>query len=145
MPILAMTRLRLKSPWLLPRFLYLNEFAVAQLRKAPGFLRGKLLAEPNLAMWTASLWNSEESMREFYLAGAHKLLMGRLNEFGCEAIAGHIGYDSAELPSWQFVHEQLRKAGRFNGGLSEPSESHRNRTVAGPKFTFLTRPLSRKN
>jgi hypothetical protein len=52
MPILAMTRLRLKSIRLIPRFISANERAVAQLRTAPGFLRGKLLAELNLAMWT---------------------------------------------------------------------------------------------
>src|SRR5579884_1573050 len=105
-----------------------------------------------VSFWPSQIWRCgrhhcgiRKRACENFTSPAHKLLMGRLNEFGCEAIAGHIGYDSAELPSWQFVHEQLRKAGRFNGGLSEPSESHRNRTVAGPKFTFLTRPLSRKN
>lgn len=54
MPILSMTRLRLKSIKLVPRFMWANEPAVAQLRTAPGFLRGNLLAELNLAMWTAS-------------------------------------------------------------------------------------------
>jgi hypothetical protein len=141
MSILAMTRLRLKSIGLFPRFIWANEAVIAQLRAAPGFLRGKLLAEPSLAMWTASLWLSEESMRAFYLSGAHRGLMPRLKDFACEATVGHISYESSELPSWQFVHEELCKAGRYSDMLSEANDDHRNRIVARPKFAFLTRQL----
>jgi hypothetical protein len=142
MAILAMTRLRLKSIGLFPRFIWANEAVIAQLRAAPGFLRGKLLAEPILVMWTASLWLSEESMRAFYLNGDHRAVMPRLGDFASEAIVGHIGYGSSELPSWQFIYENLCKVGRCSDALlSEPNDDHRNRIVARPKFAFLTRQL----
>ena len=85
--------------------MWASETAVAQLRTAPGFLRGKLLAELNLAMWTASLWLSEENMRAFYLSGAHRTLMPKMRDFACVTIVGHICYESSELPSWQFIYE----------------------------------------
>lgn len=142
MPILAMTRFRLKSIWLLPQFMRASELAVAQLRIAPGFLRAKLLAEPNLAMWTASLWRSEDSMRAYYLTGAHRKLMPELADLACEAIAGHAESESCELPSWRIIHAELCRVGRFSEALSEPSERHRDRDVTPPKFTFLTRPVT---
>ena len=145
MPTLAMTRLRLKSVWLFPRFIWASEAAVAQLRMAPGFLRGKLLAESNLAMWTASLWLSEENIRAFYLSGAHRTLMSKLSDFACEAIVGQISYEYSELPSWQFIYEELCRVGRYSDALSEPSENHNNRKVARPRFPILIRQLSRKN
>ncbi len=146
MPVLAMTRLRLKSVRLLPRFIWASEAAVDRLRTAPGFLRGKLLAELNLAMWTASLWHSEEGMRAFYLSGAHRALTPKLREFACESIVGHVPYESSELPSWQFIYENLCKVGRYSDALlSEPSDNHRNRNVTRPRFAFLARQLSRKN
>jgi hypothetical protein len=125
-----------------PRFIWANEAVIAQLRAAPGFLRGKLMAEPSLAMWTASLWLSEESMRAFYLSGDHRAVMPRLGDFAAEAFVGHISYESSELPSWQFICENLCKVRRYsNALLSEPNDDHRNRIVARPKFAFLTRQL----
>jgi hypothetical protein len=50
-----------------------------------------------------------------------------------------------ELTSWQFIYKELCKVGRYNDTLGEPSDNHRNRNVARPKFTFLTRQLNRKN
>jgi hypothetical protein len=145
MPILAMTRLRLKSYRVLPRFLWVNEQAIAQLRTAPGFLRGKLLGEPNLAMWTATLWDSQESLRAFYLTGVHKRLMPELAGFACEAISGHIAFDLAELPPWAVIHEELCRMGRLSPGVSEPNENYRNRIIAPPSFTLLTRPVPPKH
>ena len=105
-------------------------------------MRGKLLAEPILVMWTASLWLSEESMRAFYLSGDHRVVMPKLKDFACEAIVGHIDYGSSELPSWQFIYENLCKVGRYSDALlSEPNDDHRNRIVARPKFAFLTPQL----
>jgi hypothetical protein len=145
MPILAMTRLRLKSIQLVPRFIWENEAVVAQLRSAPGFLRGKLRADLNLGMWTASLWLSDEHMRAFYLNGVHRRVMPKLREFACEAIFGHTSYEFSELPPWQFIYEELCRVGRYSDALSEPSDNHHNRKVARPRFPFLIRQLSRKN
>jgi hypothetical protein len=84
-------------------------------------------------------------MQAFYLNGAHRTLMPKLRDFACEAIVGHISCEFSELPSWQFICEALCKVGRYSHALSGPSGNHPNRNVARPKFTFLTRQLSRKN
>jgi hypothetical protein len=66
MPILALTRLKLKSARLLPKFGIENEVTVKQIRVAKGFLAGKTLLEPNLGAWTTTLWDNKENMKVYY-------------------------------------------------------------------------------
>lgn len=145
MNYLSITRLRLHSPFLLPRFLVQNEKAVRQLVRSKGFLQGTLLPEASLAMWTATLWASEEDIRSFYLSGKHKELLPSLSDFACESQVVHMPYDSDRLPSWTWAYEQLSTNGRFSKALKRPSENHIKGFIPAPKFTFLTRPLKPKH
>jgi heme-degrading monooxygenase HmoA len=45
--------------------------AFSQIRTSEGFLKGKALSTPTLAMWTMSLWESEAALQAFYLTGSH--------------------------------------------------------------------------
>jgi hypothetical protein len=144
MPILALTRLKLKSARLLPKFVIENEAAVKQLRVAKGFIAGKTLAEPNLGMWTTTLWDNEENMRAYYISGAHKDLMPKLVDYACEAVTTHIDYPHNDLPSWAFSHEQLTTKGRFSTILKNPTPDHQNHVIAFPKITIFTRPIKPK-
>lgn len=144
MPVLAMTRLKLKSARLLPKFILENETAVKQLKTAKGFICGKTLAEPSLGMWTTTLWDSEENMRAYYISDAHSKLMPKLSHYACEAVTTHISFDEKKLPSWGFVHEQLSSKGRFSTVLKEPSQDHLNCFIKFPKITIFTRPLKPK-
>lgn len=144
MPILAITRLKLKSLSMMPKFLFENEAAVKQIRIAKGFLTGKTLAEPNRGMWSATLWDNEENMRNYYTTAAHLALMPKLVEYACEAATTHIPYPGDTLPSWSFCHEQLMEKGRFADVLNQPTDDHINQFISAPKVTFFTRPLKPK-
>ncbi len=145
MPALSMTRLKLKSAGLLPKFIIENETAVKQLKTAKGFICGKTLAELSLGMWTTTLWDSEENMRNYYTSGGHRELMPKLSQYASEAVTTHISYDQKELPSWAFVHEQLSAKGRFSTALKDPSQDHLNKIIKFPKITIFTRPLKPRN
>lgn len=142
MPIIALTRLKLKSIMQLPKFVIENEAAVKQLRIAKGFIGGKTLIEPNLGLWTTTLWEDEESMKAYYTSGAHKALMPKLVIYACEAVTTHFDYPSKELPSWAFSYEQLMAKGKFSGILKDPSQDHQNHVMTFPKITFFSRQIN---
>ncbi len=136
MAYLSMTRLKLKSPLYLIPFWFHTQRVVKQMKASEGFLKGKLLVTHNLSMWTMTLWVSEEALHNFYLSGAHRLVMKKLSEFSSEAIAGHQEVESNELPSWEYVRNELCLIG-YLGKLKEPSTNHKNRIILSPKIVIL--------
>lgn len=144
MPLLSMTRFKLKSYRLLPKVLRENKGIIEQLQISSGFIAGKTLIDPQLGLWTTTLWESEADMHAFYTSGAHRLIMPKLAEYACEAVATHIETDSQRLPSWEFVHDQLSKRGTFSLALKETTPDHDNKYIAPPKITLFTIPIKPK-
>jgi heme-degrading monooxygenase HmoA len=138
MVYLSMTRLKLKSAIYLLPFSIQNEQVIRQIRTSRGFLKGKELATPNLSMWTATLWDSQEDLRVFYLSGSHKKAMKNISEWSSEAVSGHQEIDSIELPAWDNIRLQLLSIGHFIN-LKESSFAHQEGMISKPKFTLLTR------
>lgn len=136
MAYLSMTRLKLKSPRYLIPFWFHTQRVVKQIKESEGFLQVKLLVTHNLSMWTMTLWASEEALDNFYLIGAHLLVMKKLSEFSSEAMAGHQEIESNELPSWEYVRNELCRIG-YLGKLKEPSTDHKNRIISIPKIVIL--------
>jgi hypothetical protein len=129
---------------MLPKFLFENEAAIKQLKIAQGFLAGKTLAEPSLALWTASLWDDENSLRNYYTSGAHKNLMPALVNFANEAVTTRLDYAERKLPSWTFCHQQLLTNGNFSKALENPTSDHISEFISRPKVTIFTRPIKPK-
>jgi hypothetical protein len=144
MAFLSMTRLQVKSIFLLPKFFVQNEAIVKQLKTSAGFKKGKTLIDLGLGAWTVTLWESEDAMRAFYLSGAHRNIMPSLSAYSNEATTGNLTFDEADLPTWDFVHENLSKFGKFSSVLKEPTQSHLDKKIMKPKITFLTRPINPK-
>ena len=124
-----MTRLRLKSFLYLIPFFIQNEKILSQLRASQGFVKGKILAAPNLSMWTATLWASEQDLRAFYLNGEHGETIEKINEWSSDSAKYHQLTESDEIPSWENVRLQLIKSGRFQD-LTEPSFDHINGEIS---------------
>jgi hypothetical protein len=141
MVVLSMTRFRLKSMWLLPKFMLANEAAVTQLRAADGFIEGKILADLPRDLWTCVMWASDADMKAYVTSGAHRALMPKLSSFACEGVTTHMPYDLLDLPSWTFVHQKLTAIGSFTSALDAPSQDHLAHVIAAPKSTLLTRPI----
>ena len=141
MAFLSMTRLKVKSILLLPKFIVQNEAIVKQIRSSEGFRNGKTLLDPSLSAWTVTLWDSEDAMRAFYTSGAHRNIMPSLSFYSNEAVTAHMSFSEVDLPTWRFVHEQLSKIGKFSTVLKEPTQNHLDKIISKPSITLLTRPI----
>jgi hypothetical protein len=137
---LSMTRLRLKSPLYLLPFFIQNEKIVSQLRASQGFVKGKVLAAPNLSMWTVTLWASDQDIKAFHLNGEHGETIEKIDEWSSDSARCHKLTESNELPSWENVRLQLIKSGRFRD-LKEPSCDQTNRDIPKLGIFCLTRSL----
>ncbi|ELS32775.1 MULTISPECIES: hypothetical protein [Pseudanabaena] len=125
---LSMTRLKLKSPLYLIPFFIQNKKILNQLRASQGFVKGKILAAPNLSMWTVTLWSSEEDLRAFYLNGEHGETIEKINEWSSDSVRCHQLTESDAIPSWENIRLQLTKSGRFRD-LTEPSFDQISREI----------------
>lgn len=141
MPHLSITRLKLKSPFLLVPALVQTEQVVSQLRASAGFLQGELLATLDLALWTATLWTSEQAMRSFYLTGAHRQVMAKLNDWSSEAVAGHQSIAENYLPTWPDMVSRLATIGYF-APLKQPSIHQRNQVIPPPRRILIHRQVT---
>ena len=63
MPFVSVTRLRLRSVRFLPGFAWHNLRTLKQVKAAPGFRGGSVLADRRWAFWTLTAWDSREAMR----------------------------------------------------------------------------------
>jgi heme-degrading monooxygenase HmoA len=63
MSLIGVTRLRVRSVRFLPSFAMHFLRTRRQVREAPGFQGGSLLADRRLAFWTMTAWDSRDSMR----------------------------------------------------------------------------------
>ena len=130
----SITRLRLRALHFLPGFFLHAMRANAQLRKAPGFQGGALLADRRRTFWTMSIWDSPDSMRAYILSGSHKAAMPRLLNWCDEASLVHWDQPDAQLPSWQEADRRMRQAGRTSK-VRHPSHDHAAMTFAPPRAT----------
>jgi Domain of unknown function (DUF3291) len=134
MPLVSVTRLRVRS------FRYLLVFSIAafrsarQAKNAPGNLAVALLRDANFTFWTRTLWNDERSMRAFMPAGAHRHIMPRLLQWCDEAGVAHWLQDSPEPPSWQEAHRRLQQEGRASK-VDYPSAAQLRFEIPPPKTT----------
>ena len=133
MPLVSVTRLRIRSPWYLPAFFFHTLRATRQARAASGNGAVRLLPDARRAFWTCTLWTDLESMRAYVSAGAHRKSMKRLAHWCDEASVVHWEQDSLELPGWDEVHRRMQLQGRPSR-LDHPSAAHLAFQVAKPRF-----------
>ena len=122
MAFVSVTRLRLRSVLLLPRFVWLNERVVRQIAKSPGFREGRLLLDAKLVLWTMTSWDSEVEMRAFRDCSAHRRVMPKLLAWCDEASVARFA-DRGDLPSWDEARAQLVSSGRASE-VRHPSPNH---------------------
>jgi heme-degrading monooxygenase HmoA len=131
MPIVSVTRLRIRSLRFLLQFLWMNSFVKRQIVKSYGFLRGRLLVDKGFTFWTTTAWSDEASMRAFRDSAAHKRAMPRLQNWCSEATSVHWSQDSDELPDWTRAYDRILKNGHVVY-VKAPSEFHKERRFAAP-------------
>jgi hypothetical protein len=98
MAFVSVTRLRLRSKWYLPEFMWRSLRSLSQARKADGCVAATVRNQSGLVFWTCTMWRDMEAMRAFMLNGAHRLAMPKMLNWCSEASLVHWGCPSETLP-----------------------------------------------
>ena len=91
MAFVSETRLRIRSIFYMPQFMWYALRSRGQSECAPGLITGGVMREVRSAFWTPTLWESVEVMEAFRTRGAHMAAMPKLLDWCDEAVSrtGH--------------------------------------------------------
>jgi len=131
MPIIVVTRLRLKDPALLDEFFTAAVAATEQAQKSDGNLGVDALADANNAWWSVSSWAGRRPMQAFVRAEPHAGISKRLDHFCDEATFVDWEQDRPDLPDWQTSWRHLTADGKA-AELTHPSDANRARAFPPP-------------
>src|SRR5215472_13468305 len=134
MPVIVVTRLRLKDPALLDEFFVDAVAAIEQAQKAAGNLGADALADADNAWWSVSAWQGHDLMRAFVGSEPHRSILARLDHYCDEATFADWEQDSPDLPDWQTSWQHLTADGKV-AELTDPSEANATRAVPAPAGT----------
>jgi heme-degrading monooxygenase HmoA len=134
MPFISITRLRIRSVRFLPGFALHALQVLRQVKRADGFQDGALLPDRSFTFWTMTAWVSQESMRRYMTAGAHKKAMAKLMDWCDEASVVHWERNEDALPSWTEADRRMRAEGRASK-VRNPSPQHATLSYRAPRLT----------
>ena len=123
MPLISITRLRVRSWRYLPAFLFYALSSARQAARSEGNMAVKLLRDADNTWWTSTSWDAETSMRKFMLMKPHGVAMRKLLEWCDEAALVHWSQPEPALPSWTEAHRRMQSEGRTSKVL-HPSPEH---------------------
>jgi hypothetical protein len=110
-------------------------FDLEQVKHAPGFQTGALLADRKWTFWTMTSWDTQEKMRQYMISGSHKTAMTFLLERCDEASVAHWDQPEEDLPSWAIADQRMCKSGRPSK-VRNPSPQHASLTYQIPRTTI---------
>ena len=131
MPFVSITRLRVRSWWYFPAFLFQTSRIARQAAQADGNLAVILLRDRRSTFWTATSWSSEGSMKAFMRAKPHGPTMRSLLDWCDEAALVHWTQAGVELPSWEEAHNRIQREGRPSK-VNYPSAAHTAHAIPAP-------------
>lgn len=131
MPVVSVTRLRVRSWRFLPMFAWYAFRSGREASKAEGNIGAQVLNDRNRAFWTATVWTSETAMKKFMLDGAHREAMPKLLGWCDEAALVRWAQENSELPTWAEAHARLQSVGR-RSKVNHPSAAHIAYEIAEP-------------
>ncbi len=143
MPFISVTRLRIRSVRFLPGFTFHTMRSLRQVKSARGFQKGALLPDRSWTFWTMTAWDSQECMRGYMNAAAHKAAMPRLLDWCDEASVVHWEQTEMDLPSWTEADKRMRAEGRASK-VRNPSPQHADLHYRVPRLT-RSQPIVRSD
>jgi len=114
MPLVAVTRLRVRSWRFMPGFAWFTWRSLRQARRAPGNQGVKVRKAEGLAFWTVTVWQDLAAMSAFRGAPPHRDAMTRLLEWCDEASLAHWDQESSALPDWETAEARMAGSGRVS-------------------------------
>jgi len=140
MPVVSVTRLRVRSWRFMPAFIFAALRIGKQTAQADGCLTAKVFRDRRNAFWTLTCWESEAAMKAFMVAGPHGAAMRKLLEWCDEAALAHWTQDTGELPSWEEAHRRILRHGRVSK-VNHPSDAQKAFRIDEPDETRADRTL----
>jgi hypothetical protein len=131
MPVIVITRLRLKDPALQDEFFTDAVAAIEHAQKAEGNLGTDALADADNAWWTVTAWREPRLMHTYVRGDPHRGIMAHLDHFCDEATFVDWEQDHPDLPDWQTSWRHLVADGTA-GRLTSPSAAHQSRDFPAP-------------
>jgi hypothetical protein len=131
MPVIVVTRLRLKDPALLDEFFTDAVAAIEQAQKSAGNLGADALADADNAWWSVSAWTGRDPMRAFVDNQPHLTIKGRLDHYCDEATFVDWEQASPDLSDWQTSYQHLIADGQV-ATLTHPSDANQTRAFPPP-------------
>jgi len=132
--IVSVTRLRVRSIRFLPR-LYWDAWKIKRsLKKAHGFLGGKLLVDRKRAYWTITRWEDLDSMLAFRNSRAHTAVARMVYKWCDEASVVHWTTKEHQLPGWKEAHRRMTESGKLTR-LMFQTDDHKAHRFREPYWT----------
>jgi hypothetical protein len=129
------TRFRLRSIRFVPFFVLHANRAIAQIRKADGFVAGAVQRDADLAFWTVTVWRDAHAMRGYVAIGAHRKATPHLADWADEASVGHWRQPNNNLPEWPEAIRRLREEGHPLT-LGHPAPNYHEQHFSEPQMTY---------
>ena len=131
MPVIVVTRLRLKDPALFDEFFASAVAVVEQAENSEGNLGADVLAEANNTYWTRTVWQDHDLMDAFVGSDPHLRTMSRIDDWCDEATFVEWEQPAADLPDWQDGHGRLVSSGQ-GPSLTDATAAHHTRDFPVP-------------
>jgi len=131
MPVVSITRIRVRSWSYVPAFYFQTLRIARQAARAEGSLAVTLLRDHRNTFWTRTIWSSEDSMKAFMRAKPHGPTMRKLLEWCDEGALVSWTQAGADLPSWEEAHERIQREGRPSK-VHHPSAAHAAHAFPAP-------------
>ncbi len=126
MPVIVVTRLRLKDPALADEFFADAVAAIEQAQKSAGNLATDALADADNAWWTVTAWQERRLMHAYVRTEPHQSIRARLDRFCDEATLRRLGAGrpgSAGLADELAAPGRRRHRGRAHESVGRPSDA----------------------
>jgi hypothetical protein len=140
MPLISVTRLRVRSFLYLPQFLWDAFQSVRQAERSSGFLGGRLLVNARYVFWTMTAWRDEPAMNAYRTGGAHRRAMPKLLNWCNEAALVHWTRESPEIPEWPEAHQHMVETGKLSK-VNHPSLVQASGQIPAPQPSRIARTL----
>ena len=131
MPVIVITRLRLRDPAFFDEFFASAVAVVEQAQGTEGNLAAAVLAEANNTYWTRTAWQERSSMDSFVGTEPHLSTMGRIDDWCDEATFVDWEQASADPVDWQEGHRRLVADGQA-AQLTHGTDAHQTRDFSVP-------------
>lgn len=131
MPVIVVTRLRLKAPAFFDEFFASAVAVVEQAQNSEGNLSADVLADANNTYWTRTVWQERDQMNAFVGNEPHMHTMSRIDDWCDEATFVEWEQVGADLPGWQDGYGRLVAHGQ-GPSLTNATEAHHTRDFPAP-------------